>query len=130
MDLKKLFITSDVISLHCPLTPETENLINKDTLALMKKSAFLINTSRGQLVDEDALAQALNEGRIAGAGLDVLYEEPPVENNPLLFAKNCTITPHIAWANKAARIRLLEVTIENCKAFLGGFPQNVVNQCM
>lgn len=126
-DLDRLFRRSDAVSLHCPLTPDTQNLVNADRLALMKRSAFLINTSRGPLVDEWALAEALNSGRIAGAGLDVLSTEPPPSDNPLLSAKNCFITPHIAWATKAARERLLETVVENVRAFLAGRPQNVVN---
>jgi glycerate dehydrogenase len=122
-----LFRESDVVSLHCPLTPETQELVNEKRLALMKRSAFLINTSRGPLVDERALADALNSGRIAGAGVDVLSSEPPEPDNPLLSAKNCFITPHIAWATKAARERLLKTVVGNVKAFLEGCPRNVVN---
>ena len=125
--LEELFRQSDVLSLHCPLTPQTENLINAKTLAWMKPTALLINTSRGPLVDEQALADALNAGKIAGAGLDVLSEEPPPASNPLLKAKNCCITPHIAWAAQAARKRLLDVVVANVRAFLNGRPQNVVN---
>lgn len=127
VDLKRLFRESDVVSLHCPLTPQTEKLVNAERLALMKKSAFLINTSLGPVVDERALADALNAGVIAGAGLDVLCEEPPAADNPLLTAKNCHITPHIAWATKAARARLMDAVVENVKAFLEGKPRNVVN---
>jgi len=125
--LEDIFRESDVITLHCPLTPETQNLINAERLALMKPTAFLINTSRGPLIDEQALADALNDERIAGAGVDVLSTEPPVKDNPLPGAKNCHITPHIAWATRAARERLLKVTIDNVAAFLAGKPQNVVN---
>jgi glycerate dehydrogenase len=127
VELDDIFRNSDVISLHCPLTPETKKIINKDRLDLMKKTAFLINTSRGQVIDEQALADALNNERIAGAGLDVLTEEPPTENNPLLKAKNCYITPHIAWATIAARKRLLKVAVDNVASFLEGKYQNVVN---
>ncbi len=127
VDLDTLFSESDFICLHCPLTPETDQMINSEKISLMKKSAFLINTSRGQLVNEHDLAKALNEGKIAGAGLDVLRVEPPPPDNPLLNAKNCLITPHIAWATKAARIRLMKVVVENIKAFLNSKPQNVVN---
>ena len=127
VDQETLFSQSDIVTLHCPLTPETEHLVNAEMLAHMKSSAFLINTSRGLLVDELALAEALNSGRIAGAGLDVLTSEPPAADNPLLSAANCFITPHIAWATKSARQRLLHVVIENIKAFLTGEPQNVVN---
>lgn len=117
----------DVISLHCPLTPETKELINATTLSQMKKSAFLINTSRGGLIDEPALANALNSGQIAGAGLDVLSVEPPVSTNPLLNARNCVVTPHIAWASHAARKRLLSIVADNVKAFIEGRSHNVVN---
>ncbi|NQV35229.1 MAG: D-2-hydroxyacid dehydrogenase [Phycisphaeraceae bacterium] len=125
--LDRLFCESDVISLHCPLTPDTAGIINTTTLSQMKPSAFLINTGRGPLVKEQDLAEALNAGTLAGAGLDVLSCEPPEPDNPLIQAKNCTITPHIAWASKAARIRLLQCTIENVEAFVKGKPQNVVN---
>lgn len=125
--LADVFRRADVVSLHCPLTPETENLVNEQNLAMMKKTAFLINTSRGPLVDEQALADALNSSRIAGAGLDVLAVEPPLEHNPLLKAENCHITPHIAWATRAARSRLLDAAVENVAAFIEGKPQNVVN---
>jgi glycerate dehydrogenase len=125
--LDYLFSTSDVVSLHCPLTPETRNLVNAERLALMKPTAVLINTSRGPLVDEAALAEALNSRRIVGAGLDVLSVEPPLADNPLVKATNCFITPHIAWATRAARTRLLQAAIENVRAFLSGKPQNVVS---
>jgi glycerate dehydrogenase len=127
IDLEALFRQSDVVSLHCPLTPETKHLINTERLSWMKPSAFLLNTSRGQLVDENALATALNSGRLAGAGLDVLSVEPPPATNPLLTAKNCIITPHLAWATKAARSRLMHAAVENVRAFLGGKPRNIVN---
>jgi glycerate dehydrogenase len=126
--LEDVFRSSDVVSLHCPLTPQTQNIINKEHLALMKKTAFLINAGRGPLVDEQALAEALNNERIAGAGLDVLSSEPPEKENPLLKAKNCYITPHIAWATRSARQRLLKVVVDNVAAFLAGKPQNVVNE--
>ena len=125
--LDQLLRESDVISLHCPLTPETNGLINAQRLALMKPTAFLLNTSRGPLIVEDDLGRALHEGRIGGAGLDVLSIEPPAANNPLYNAPNCYITPHIAWATRAARQRLMDVTVENLRAFLAGKPQNVVN---
>ena len=125
--LPELFRESDAISLHCPLTRETRHLVNAQRLSWMKPTAFLINTSRGPLVDEPALAKALDTGRIAGAGLDVLSVEPPPADNPLLAAKNCCITPHIAWATTAARKRLLDVAVANVRAFLAGNPQNVVN---
>ena len=125
--LEELFHQSDVISLHCPLTPENRQLVNAERLGWMKRSALLINTSRGPLVDEAAVAEALNTGRIAGAGFDVLSTEPPPADNPLLAAKNCYITPHIGWATRAARQRLLDTTVANVRAFLAGKPQNVVN---
>jgi len=124
---EELFRISDVVSLHCPLTPQTERIINAHTLSRMKPSARLINTSRGGLVDEAALAQALNEGRLAGAGVDVLSTEPPSPDNPLLHARNIVITPHCAWATRAARQRLLDITVANVKAFQAGRPINVVN---
>lgn len=122
-----VFSRSDVVTLHCPMTPETRELVNAERLATMKPSAFLINTARGDLVDEAALAEALNAGRLAGAGLDVLSVEPPMEENPLLSARNCIITPHLAWATRAARSRLMEATVENVRAFLAGSPINVVS---
>jgi glycerate dehydrogenase len=125
--LETLFRTSDVVSLHCPLTPETKSLVNAERLAWMKPSALLINTSRGPLVDEASLADALDNGRIAGAALDVLSVEPPPAENPLLRAKNCIITPHNAWGTRAARQRLMHIAVENIRAFLAGKPQNVVN---
>jgi len=126
-DLKSIFTESDVVSLHCPLTPETRGLVNAERLSWMKPSAFLLNTSRGLLVDELALAEALNAGRIAGAGLDVLSAEPPSPQNPLLQARNCVITPHYAWATRGARLRLMQIAVDNVRAFLNGRPQNVVN---
>jgi len=125
--LETLLRESDVVTLHCPLTPETDKLMNAERLALMKPTAFLVNTSRGPLVDEPALAQALNEGCIAGAGLDVLGVEPALPDNPLLTAKNCYITPHIAWATASARRRLMGTAVENVRAFTQGRLQNVVN---
>ena len=125
--LEDIFRVSDVVTLHCPLTPQTQNIINRERLELMKKTAFLINAGRGPLVDEQALAEALNNEKIAGAGLDVLSSEPPEKDNPLLKAKNCFITPHIAWATRAARQRLLKVVVDNVASFLAGKPQNVVN---
>lgn len=127
VELETLLRESDVISLHCPLTPENQRMVNVAFLAKMKPTAFLINTARGGLVDEAALADALNNGRIAGAGLDVLSVEPPPADNPLLSAKNCIITPHIAWATKTARARLSHITAENIRAWLNGKPQNVVS---
>ena len=126
-DLESLLKKSDVVSLHCPLTAENTRFMNAARLALMKPTAFLINTARGPLIDEQALADALNAGRLAGAGLDVLAVEPPPADYPLQKAKNCLITPHIAWATRAARQRLLNAVVANVKAFLDGTPQNVVN---
>ena len=126
VDIESAFRTSDVISLHCPLTPETRELVNAERIEWMKPTAFLLNTSRGPLIDEAALADALNRARIAGAGLDVLAVEPPVATNPLLTAKNCIITPHIAWATRAARARLMNTAVENVRAFISGKPANVV----
>jgi glycerate dehydrogenase len=125
-EMETLFRQSDIISLHCRLAPQTERLVNEERLAWMKPTAFLLNTSRGPLIDESALAKVLNEGRIAGAGLDVLAVEPPTADNPLLRAKNCLITPHIAWATRAARSRLMEAVVENVRAFLAGESKNVV----
>jgi glycerate dehydrogenase len=127
VDLETLFRQSDVVSLHCPLTTQTRELVNSERLSWMKPSAFLLNSSRGLLVDEPALAEALDSGRIAGAGLDVLAVEPPPQDNPLLLARNCLITPHNAWATRAARLRLMRVAVDNVRAFLHGHPQNVVN---
>lgn len=127
VELETLFRTSDVVSLHCPLTSQTQHLVNTERLAWMKPSAFLLNTRRGPLVDEAALADALNAGRLAGAAMDVLSVEPPPADNPLLAAKNCVITPHNAWGTRASRMRLMRVAIENLRAFLNGWPQNVVN---
>lgn len=127
MDMEQLFSTSDVVSLHCPLADDTFHLVNAERLSWMKPSAILINTSRGDVVDEQALADALNSGRIYAAGVDVLSKEPATSDNPLLSAKNCFVTPHIAWATKEARIRLMKITVENVAAFLNGNPQNVVN---
>jgi glycerate dehydrogenase len=126
-DLDTLFRRSDVVSLHCPLTPETRNMVNTARLAQMKPTAYLINTSRGGLVSDTDLSAALNAGRIAGAGLDVLPVEPPPSDSPLISAKNCIITPHIAWASRPARKRLLGETVENVRSFLAGNPRNIVN---
>lgn len=127
VSLEELLTAADVISLHCPLSPQTEKLLSAERLALMKKTAFLINTARGPLIDEAALAAALRNGAIAGAGLDVLAKEPPPADNPLLTAPNCCITPHLAWATLAARQRLMDTVVANVRAFLGGAPQNRVN---
>lgn len=123
---EEVFAQSDVLSLHCPLTKETENLVNEKTLALMKKSAILINTSRGPLVDENAVKNALQSGKIAGFACDVVSVEPMQKDNPLLGAPNCIITPHVAWAAKETRERLLGIAVKNLKDFLAGNPQNVV----
>jgi glycerate dehydrogenase len=127
VDQETIFRESDVVSLHCPLTSDNKHFINSAKINLMKRSAFLINTSRGLLIKEEDVANALNSERIAGAGLDVLSEEPPGSTNPLLSAKNCIITPHIAWATKAARQRLMDIAVRNIKSFLNGKPVNVIN---
>ncbi|MDF2926513.1 MAG: D-2-hydroxyacid dehydrogenase [Paenibacillaceae bacterium] len=125
--LEELLGNSDIVSLHCPLLPETKGIINKANLQRMKRSAFLINTSRGPLVEEEDLAWALNEGVIGGAGLDVLSVEPPPAGNPLLTAKNCIITPHISWATKEARARLMNIAVDNLRSFIDGKPVHIVN---
>jgi glycerate dehydrogenase len=125
LPVDRLLGESDVVSLHCPLTPENKGMIDRRRLAAMKKSAFLLNTSRGPLIVDQDLADALNNGIIAGAALDVLSTEPPLESNPLLQARNCIVTPHIAWATKEARERLLGIAVENVRAFLAGTPQNL-----
>ncbi len=122
----EVFAAADVVSLHCPLTPETAGLVSRERLATMKPTAWLVNTGRGPLVDEAALAEALNAGQLAGAGLDVLSTEPPPADNPLLSAKNCYVTPHIAWATMAARRRLLDCVVENLAEWQAGEPRNVV----
>ena len=124
--LTEIFSECDVVSLHCPLTPDTRHLIDSQTLRQMKPSAILINTGRGPLVDDRAVADALAEGRLAAFCADVLTEEPPKASNPLLSQPNAFFTPHIAWASKEARIRLLHVAIHNVRSFLSGHPQNVV----
>ncbi|MFC1600919.1 D-2-hydroxyacid dehydrogenase [Candidatus Sumerlaeota bacterium] len=126
-ELETVFRESDVVSLHCPLTEHNHSFVNAELLSLMKQSALLINTSRGPLIDEAALAEALNQGIIAGAALDVLATEPPAADCPLLTARNCFITPHIAWATRAARQRLMATAFDNVKAFLRGDSINVVN---
>ena len=122
--LNEVFATSDVVSLHCPLTPDTKHIVNAERLATMKPSAIVINTGRGPLVDEQHLADALNRGIIAAAAVDVLSTEPPAADNPLLTARNCHITPHIAWASQAARARLIHTLTDNLKGYISG---NVVN---
>ena len=128
VDLDTLLRTSDVIVLHCPLFPETEGIINKDNIAKMKDGVIIINNSRGQLVVEQDLADALNSGKVYAAGLDVVSAEPIREDNPLLHAKNCIITPHISWASIESRRRIIESTAENIRAWLAGNPRNVVNK--
>lgn len=120
MELDELFASCDVVSLHCPLTPSTQEMVNAERLKTMKPNAILINTGRGPLVNEQDLADALNEGRIAAAGLDVLSVEPARADNPLLSARNCFITPHIAWATKEARTRLMNIAVNNLKSYLEG----------
>ena len=124
MSLDEVFKNCDVVSLHCPLTPSTQEMVNAERLSLMKSNAILINTGRGPLINEQDLADALNEGKIAAAGLDVLSTEPPLSTNPLLSARNCFITPHIAWATKEARIRLMQIAVNNLKEFKNG---NIIN---
>ena len=126
-DMDTVFSKADVISLHCPLTELTKHLVNERRLALMKPDSILINTSRGPLVDNEALAAALNSYQIGGAGLDVLDVEPPPADNPLITAKNCIITPHISWYSKASRQRLMDIAVSNLDSYLGGTHTNVVN---
>lgn len=125
--LDQVFASSDVIALHCPLFPETEGIINKDTIGKMKDGVMIINNSRGPLIVESDLRDALNSGKVAGAAVDVVSAEPISMDNPLLDAANCIITPHIAWAPKESRQRLMDLAVENLHAFLSGAPQNVVN---
>lgn len=127
-ELDELLQESDVVTVHCPLFPETQGIINKDSLRKMKSSAFFLNTSRGPLMVDRDLADALNEGIIAGAGIDVLSVEPPANDNPLFTAKNCLITPHIAWATKEARTRLMGIAENNLSSFLNDKPINIVNK--
>ena len=127
LPLDDLFPSADVVSLHCPLTEETRGMVDARRLALMKPDAILLNTARGPLVVEEDLAAALNAGRLGGAGLDVLSVEPPRADNPLIHARNCVITPHVGWATRAARARLLDEALENVKCFLAGLPRNIVN---
>lgn len=125
--LDELLAASDVIALHCPLFPDTEGIINKDNIKKMKDGVIIINNSRGPLIVEEDLADALNSGKVYAAGLDVVSSEPIKSDNPLLKAKNCIITPHISWAAKESRARIMSITAENIRAFLNGAPQNVVN---
>jgi glycerate dehydrogenase len=127
MELNQLFHECDIITLHCPLNEETRYMINAERLKLMKPHSILINTSRGGLIDEQALADALNNEQLYAAGLDVLSKEPPTADNPLLTARNCYITPHIAWATYESRSRLMQILLDNVKAYLDGHPVNVVN---
>ena len=124
--LEEVFRKSDIISLHCPLTDETRGIVCEGNISKMKKNAVLINTARGPLVDEYALASALNDGRIAGAAVDVLSKEPALNDNPLMTAKNCIITPHIAWAAFEARCRLMNIAADNLRCFIDGKPINTV----
>lgn len=126
--MEELLAKSDIVSLHCPLTPDNAGFMNASLLSRMKKTAFFINTARGQLVNEQDLADALNNGDISGAGIDVVSKEPPSDGNPLFSARNCFVTPHIAWATYAARTRLMKISEENLRAFISGKPQNVVNK--
>ena len=127
-DVNQLLEEADVVSIHCPLFPETKGLINRESLKLMKKTAFLLNTARGPVIVDEDLAEALNNRTIAGAGIDVLSVEPPSNDNPLFAAKNCIITPHIAWATKEARTRLMDIAVNNLLSFLNGSPVNIVNK--
>ena len=127
VSFEELLKTSDFVSLHAPLTPQTKNIINKDSISLMKKSAILINTARGGFIVEKDLAEALKQHRIKGYAADVVAEEPMKKDNPLLNCPNCIITPHIAWAPKETRLRLQKIALENLKQWLQGTPQNVVN---
>ena len=127
VDLDTLLGASDVIALHCPLFPETERIVNKETIAKMKDGVIILNNSRGPLVAEQDLADALNSGKVYAAGLDVVSTEPIRGDNPLLKAKNCIITPHISWAPKESRARLMDIAVEDLKAFAAGKPINVVN---
>ncbi len=128
VDLDTLLKTSDVIALHCPLFPETNGIINKDNIAKMKDGVIIINNSRGPLIVEQDLADALNSGKVYAAGLDVVSTEPIRGDNPLLKAKNCIITPHISWAPKESRQRLMDIAVDNLAKFIEGTPQNVVNK--
>jgi glycerate dehydrogenase len=127
VELETLLETSDVIALHCPLFPETEGIINRDSIAKMKDGVIILNNSRGPLIVEEDLAAALNSGKVYAAGLDVVSTEPISGDNPLLTAKNCIITPHISWAPRESRQRLMDIAAENLKAFLAGQPVNIVN---
>ena len=127
VDRDTLFAQSDVIVLHCPLLPETNGIINKDSISKMKDGVMIINNSRGPLIEEQDLCDALESGKVAGAAVDVVSTEPIKEDNPLMQAKNCIITPHMSWGAKEARQRIMDITVENVRAFLDGMPRNVVN---
>ena len=127
-DLDEVLSQSDVIALHCPLFPDTEKIINKNTIAKMKDGVIILNNSRGPLIEEQDLADALNSGKVAAAGLDVVSTEPIKHDNPLLTAKNRLITPHISWAPKESRQRLMDIAVDNLKAYVEGNPQNIVNK--
>tara|TARA_R110002111_G_scaffold6626_1_gene28227 strand:+ start:96 stop:1061 length:966 start_codon:yes stop_codon:yes gene_type:complete len=128
VDRDELFASSDIVSLHCPQSPDTEGLVDTDRIASMRKGAMLVNTARGGLVDESAIAAALHSGQLSAVALDVVSAEPMQGNNPLLGAPNCIITPHIAWSSEQSRRRLLDVTVNNLQAFLAGSPQNTVSK--
>ena len=128
VDLDTLFAQSDVIALHCPLFPDTQGIINRESIARMKDGVIILNNSRGPLVVEQDLADALDSGKVYAAGLDVVSTEPIKGDNPLLKAKNCIITPHISWAPKESRQRIMDCTVENVKAYLAGAPIHVVNR--
>ena len=128
VDLETLYARADVITLHCNLTPENTGMINKDSIARMKDGVIIINNARGQLINEQDLADALNSGKVAAAGLDVVSTEPIKADNPLLNARNCIITPHISWAPRESRQRIMDTTVDNIRAFIGGDPVNVVNK--
>lgn len=129
MSRDEVFRTADVLSLHCPLTPDTVNLIRRETIDMMKDGCIIINTSRGAVINEQDLCDALADGKVYAAGVDVASQEPINGDNPLLKAKNCVITPHIAWATEKARSRLIDIAVNNLKCFLEGTPQNVVRVC-
>lgn len=129
VQLDELFASSDVIALHCPLFPETQGIINKESIAKMKDGVIILNNSRGPLINENDLAKALNSGKVYAAGLDVASAEPIKGDNPLLTARNCIITPHISWAPKESRQRLMDIAVDNLKNFMNGTPVNVVNEC-